>query len=361
MFSDDTNRTEILNGDVVDELADDINENGDAGIGTLTTTASPLGTLGPRHANDDSGTGSLAPTPDNTNKRTPALPNVHPPNRRTNKPARPNKPLRSKPSNPNLANGTASSLPPSCDEDVRRSYYDNVTNSSTGSPELAASADDWRRISKDSSEFSGENANSISQDSYYVNNQSTPSSSSMRSSTHAVAGSACPPESCFSSTTAETLSDPRMRFQPRSIRRPKSVRHRSRNLSDEESNTESVGTEDRPFSTISSRSSCNNIDHPKLSNHPRTSSCPTLKYSNNAGTTSPSRCHPTGSGSDGGSSNSSVPTAPARFHRRIKNESGGVNVSMTKCSWSCVGYNFNTKHSFCWDTTLLSTVCYHSH
>ena len=325
-FADDRKRNETINGAIGDDL-DDVNENRDAGIGTLTTTASPLGTLGLRHANEDSGTGSLAPTPDNTNKRLQLSPSSNLQARKSSKPAKPNKPLRSKLSSANILNGNTSPLPPSCDEDVRKSFYDNVTTSSAGSPEFTGSGGDWRRKSKDSSEFSSENANSTSQESYYVNNQSTPSTTSLRSSTHAVAGSTCAPESCLSSTTTDNLSDPRMRFQPRIIRRPKIVRRSPRNLSDEESNTESIGTDDRPFSTISSRSSYNNIDQAEIANHPRTSSCPLLKYSNSRGVSlNDSKRLSGGSGSDIGSTNSLAPVIPSRLNRR-KNTDDVAKVS----------------------------------
>ena len=307
-FVDENKRSDDANGEnFLGELADDANANGDAGIGTLTTTASPLGTLGLRH-NDDSGTGSLAPTPDNTNKRLPLSSHESFPSR---KPAKPNKPARSKLMGQNVFNGN--SVLPSGDSEPRKSYYDNVTTSSVGSPPGRSSSNEWRR-SKDSDVSSDHVTSSSTQDSYYVNNRSTPSSSSLRSSTHAVAGSA--PDSYPSSAT-DNLNDPRSRFQPRLIRRPKIVRRSPRNLSDEESNTESIGTDERAFSTVSShRSSFNtSADPPESPGHPRTSSCPLLKYSNHNGNLSDSKSLSLGSGSDGASSVSSLPTAPARCQR----------------------------------------------
>ena len=95
------------------------NLNGDAGIGTLTTTASPVGTLPLRHAADDSGTGSLDATPENTQKRAPPIPINPPPPR---KPLKPNRRRSSAQSTVSLDTS---------DETQRKSVYDNVTASSS--------------------------------------------------------------------------------------------------------------------------------------------------------------------------------------------------------------------------------------
>lgn len=98
------------------QSSEDLDLNGDAGIGTMTTTGSPQGTL--RMAADDSGTGSLDATPENTQKRAPNLPSVPPPTRRPIKPKR-------KPSNLSVDTDNAQSLNTSNQD--RKSIYDNVT------------------------------------------------------------------------------------------------------------------------------------------------------------------------------------------------------------------------------------------
>ena len=99
---------------------DDIESSGDAGIGTMTTTGSPRGTL--RLGADDSGTGSLDTTPENTQKRAPNLPSVPPPARRPLKPKR-------KASNISIDN---KSLSPTDNSHNRKSVYDNVALSPCG-------------------------------------------------------------------------------------------------------------------------------------------------------------------------------------------------------------------------------------
>ena len=94
------------------------NLNGDPGIGTLTTNASPMNTLATRHAGDDSGTGSLDGTPENTQKRAPPIPSVPPPTR---------KPL--KPHRRRASAQSAGSLDTS-EDPQRKSLYDNLSASS---------------------------------------------------------------------------------------------------------------------------------------------------------------------------------------------------------------------------------------
>ena len=102
-----------------------MNINGDAGIGTLTTTASNNNTLTLRNAADDSGTGSLDATPENTQKRAPPVPSMPPPLRK------PLKPTRRRQSAQSSAGSDASALPLHS-EPQRKSFYDNVTTSSGG-------------------------------------------------------------------------------------------------------------------------------------------------------------------------------------------------------------------------------------
>ena len=104
--------------------------NGDAGIGTLTTTASAMGTLPSRHPAEDSGTGSLDATPDNTQKRAPSMssgppkPSVPPP-----KPAGPPPPR--KPLKNNRRRSSTQSAAGLGGNEERKSYYDNVSASSS--------------------------------------------------------------------------------------------------------------------------------------------------------------------------------------------------------------------------------------
>ncbi|XP_018673185.2 uncharacterized protein LOC100175245 isoform X2 [Ciona intestinalis] len=276
----------------------------DAGFGTLTPTTSPLGTLGQRHATDDSGTGSLGPTPENTSKRAaPPVPVVPPPVR-----GKPFKPLRRKHSGLDVEGA-----------DQRKSVYDNVTASSQAgsdiTPTKALSArlnNDWRK----SNESGGSPSVSVpTEDSYYVNNVSTPSvqsatiSDSPRSSTNAVAGSVGERDS-FHSNPANEQPLPRSRAGRRKGR----IRSIDENLSDEESNTESVPPDDRAFSTLSSHRGSIPTEA-DLHRDPRTvidtrSPGGRLSRSDLASRSS------VGSGSDGGSH--SVPKVPSRTHRRNK-------------------------------------------
>nr|XP_002131601.1 rho GTPase-activating protein 22 isoform X3 [Ciona intestinalis] len=276
----------------------------DAGFGTLTPTTSPLGTLGQRHATDDSGTGSLGPTPENTSKRAaPPVPVVPPPIR-----GKPFKPLRRKHSGLDVEGA-----------DQRKSVYDNVTASSQAgsdiTPTKALSArlnNDWRK----SNESGASPSVSVpTEDSYYVNNVSTPSvqsaniSDSPRSSTNAVAGSVGERDS-FHSNPANDQPLPRSRAGRRKGR----IRSIDENLSDEESNTESVPPDDRAFSTLSSHRGSIPTEA-DLHRDPRTvidtrSPGGRLSRSDLASRSS------VGSGSDGGSH--FVPKVPSRTHRRNK-------------------------------------------
>ena len=273
-----------------------------------------------RHANDDSGTGSLAPTPENTNERSSLRTSSSSPDLEACKPLKPKKPLR-----PNAAQHDGRHDP---SNDSRKSYYDNVAILPAADREFDSPHGEARQEWRNSKEMKGMMSNSssysVSQESYYVNNRSTPSSQSLQSSTHAVAGSLEVPRS-YPSTTTENLSNSQSHGPSRLLRRQKMLRRPATNPSDEESNTESVTTDERAFSSISShRSSYQQCPETlDVSGYPRTSSCPILKYpvnSNIANLTKDNRSVSNGSGSDGNSTASSPPLAPERSQRRLRAE-----------------------------------------
>lgn len=213
----------------------------------------------------------------------------------------------------------------------RNSYYDNVTSSSILddgclNDERIYANGDWEERDL-SNEFTNDSScPSTEQASYYVNNRSTPSNETCHSSNQAVAGSDCRAQSPRSTTTTENFSDSRMRPLPRVMRRPKAARRGINNNSDEESNTESVNIEDRPFSSVSSHRSSyqNNLNMGEIPAHPGIKSYPLLKHKiqsrHSSSSLKESKRHSAGSGSDGGSSVSSLPVAPARTHRRLKKD-----------------------------------------
>lgn len=112
------------------------------GFNTMTTqtTTSPPGTIGFRHITDDSGTGSLGPTPDNTSKRQ----ELH------TKPLHSNKQLtsaiieeenvRRHSGNADTSNkpGLTNTLSAVSGVSARDSFYDNVTHSSESSAGIAS-------------------------------------------------------------------------------------------------------------------------------------------------------------------------------------------------------------------------------
>ena len=282
--------------------------------------------------NDDSGTGSLAPTPENTQKRPLPIPTVSASVRKPAKPVKPYKPARLKSLHSSLHGRDDVASPPD-DADNRKSYYDNVTNSSLPDDECGVDEEeqlyaniDWRGNEAATELVRDSSCASTEQASYYVNNRSTPSGDTFRSSTHAVAGSDSRPQSPRSTTTTENFSDPRSRPLPRVARRPKPPSRNFENNSDEESNTESVMVDDRVLSSVSSHRSSyqNNIDSCNASSHPKTKSYPVLKHAlhshNSSSSLKESKRLSAGSGSDGGSSVSSLPVAPVRTHRRLKKD-----------------------------------------
>ncbi|XP_076826160.1 uncharacterized protein LOC143473090 isoform X2 [Clavelina lepadiformis] len=309
-----------------DITVDALGRSPDAGIGTLTSTTSPPGTLGQRHTTDDSGTGSLGPTPENTNKRAPPVPNAPPPLR-----AKPNKPMRRK---------VSESLMTTSAEEQRKSLYDNVTVSSNSASDTASAvpgsrcSSDWRRSNGSAPSESSVTTATTGQGSYYVNNRSTPALSqngSPRSSTNAVAGSIGTPDSCHSSP-ADDVSNPRQRALPRAVRRPRGVRPPTSGTyqTDEESNTESVAPDDRTFSTLSShRSSVHQeldpLEKSRSSSYPNSSRPVTaLPRRDVANVSLAINRLSMESGSDA-SSVSSAPTIPSRPHRRLKKEGASLS------------------------------------
>ena len=201
----------------------------------MTSCASPPTTIPSRvsHRNEDSGTGSLGPTPENTHKRLlsqhPALPSHPPPPLRP----KPNKPSRIKP----IRSGSGSNSK----VNKRTSFYDNVTQSSNTSVDgeaVSAYAEQLRKNSRKSIEI----ADTVSETSVHVGDDNSLSSSekhelessreSSRSSTKATAGSVAAPGSITSSRLTNGSCN-----------------------TDEESNTESIPSEERTFSTLSSHRS----------------------------------------------------------------------------------------------------------
>lgn len=147
------------NNQVVTTQQDDTKSSSrDPGIGTLNSTASPLNTLDQNHvvrqypqAAEDSGTGSLGPTPDNTYRppvtsssfgsgSSSSAPRVKPPA----------KPPRRKPTVPPPAphntGGTSASHEHQTQADQRRSVYDNI-NHTTRVITTVASTDDTKSVS----------------------------------------------------------------------------------------------------------------------------------------------------------------------------------------------------------------------
>ena len=297
----------------------------DGGIGTLTSTVSPPGTLAQRNNTDDSGTGSLGPTPENTSKRVPPVQFPASPPRN-----KPNKPARRKVSVQTAGNRSELSV-----EDIgstqRRSLYDNVTVSSSASndaipPNGVAPQHDRRWCWSNESEpsdASGSVSGSTTQESYYVNNRSTPavSCASPRSSTNAVAGSDGTRES-YNSNAAISMQLSRSNGKRRDSH--KGSQENGCN-SDNESNTESVVADDRAFSTLSSHRDSVDYDQRGHRDGHRSSMTSLQLDQRKSALDVMSAGNRLSTGSDVSSTSSlqGAPPVPSRPHRKIKRAGGG--------------------------------------